>query len=78
MVEGRVRTSFVVHLIDRRTGNELMKNQYQGRSERFVPKQSERTNELELQRLIRQSLSGGMSQMMDDLAIATGATGSKR
>ncbi|HMX62563.1 MAG TPA: hypothetical protein PKD58_05810 [Candidatus Sumerlaeota bacterium] len=78
MVEGRVRTSFVVHLIDRRTGNELMKNQYQGRSERFVPKQSERTNELELQRLVRQSLSGGMSQMMDDLAIATGATGSKR
>lgn len=77
VVEQRVRTSFVVRLIDRRTGNELLKAQYQGRSERFEPKQNERTNELELLRLVRQSLSGGMSQMIDDLAKVTGATGSK-
>ncbi|MEO8376290.1 MAG: hypothetical protein ABI579_01355 [Candidatus Sumerlaeota bacterium] len=77
IVDQRVRTSFVVRLIDRRTGNELMKNQYQGRSERFEAKQNEKTNEIELRRLIRQSLSGAMGQMVDDLAVAAGASGSK-
>ncbi len=77
-VDGRARVSFQVVLADRRTGNILMQGQYQGRSEKFTPRINERTNEIELVRLVRQSLSGAMGQMIDDVAVATGASGSKK
>lgn len=77
-VEGRARVSFQVELIDRRTGNILMGNQYQGRSQRFDPNQNNKTNEIVLVRLVRQAFAGAMSQMMDDIAATAGASGSKK
>lgn len=72
-VDQRVVVSFRAQLADRRTGNLLLDKRYQGRSRRFDPADSVKTNEDNLVSLVRQAFSGAMNQMVEDIAVATDA-----
>lgn len=66
--EQRLLATFRVRLYDRRTGNLLLDKRYGGRSQRFEPVNSQKTNENRLMALTKQALSGGMAQMVEDIA----------
>lgn len=71
--DSRCRVSFRVQYIDWRTKNILFDKRYSGQSQRFKAAQSQKTNETNLRDLVRQAMSGTMTQLVEDIAIASDA-----
>lgn len=73
--DSRIVVNFRIRLIDRRTGNILLDHRYQGRSRRFDPADSHRTNENRLVSLTREAFNGPMRHFIRDAAHTLDARG---